>query len=901
MTTIAEQLQEAADKATQASEQGNQWATGPVNTTVPTDSGPVPTIAEFNRAAQARVDASIEAIGWVLAGDFTAGCTVTDRNQYVLVVGGPGYRWDGALPKVVAPGSSPTPIATGAWVLVGDATLRGDLAAPGGAELLGIGGGRSQADKNAEWVSVTDAPYLVKFDNGATDNTAALNAAFQSGKNIWIPDPGEGNFAQVTGTVYYSSKTVIRGPGKYKPVIKASASMPGELDLISPINETYSTFSYLRNVLMFDLCVDANGFNRAKTVGYVGEWGRGIRIGAMYDSLFIRCNAIGGPQHGIDVACWKDNYIGIGHSGVAVGRPFNVILSECDVTDWVYDDGLTTHGCYNILIEKQTCRITDAAKAAHTYVPTQKGIEIDDGSVGMVITEPRMYGNGTQTMAFSVSTHANNPASYDIQWDSPWAEGCQIAFGAWADTSTDVTFDSPGWRCRNVRVRNLVFVKPTYDNVGTIFFSRFLDFQGFVDCRADGVEVRISAEDGSYSAPVSQVNLLSAKRIDINDVKIIGVPGIPLATYTQSRDNGWVRIGVSCADVRIDGFSVDNVGYLNRIVNDAFSASLKSVKRLKCDAIPADGQTKIAVVSAATNVEYRDVSVPAGMESYRIGRLSSSYPAGNYRLNQTGDNDIILGGLEIRSEALASGGQAKPGILFNRQFVSASDPTGTLGKGSIAFRTTAAAEGRFSISAFHEDVNEFRPIIAVRSTNAIKSLIPVQDNAMTFGEAANRPSAIFAVSGTINTCDAREKTSAEAILDVMLDAADDISIGIWKWLDAIAKKGQDSARWHFGPIAQQVRDAFEAHGLDGCEYGLLCYDKWDDEFVDVVECVIGENGESVEIPTGEKRQVQWAGDRWGIRPDQCLWLKMAATERRANRAEERLSAIETRLAALEGK
>lgn len=902
MSTIAEQLQEAADKATQASELAGLWANGPDNTTVPTDSGPVPTIAEFNRAAQARVDASIEAIGWVLAGDFTAGCTVTDRNQYVLVVGGAGYRWDGVLPKVVSPGSSPTPIATGSWVLVGDMSLRGDLAAAGGAELVGIGVGRTQADKNTEWVSVTDAPYSVRFDNGATDHTAALNAAFQSGKNIWIPDPGEGNFAEVTGTVYYDSKTVIRGPGKYKPVIKAASSMPGEQDLLAPINETFGTLSYLRNVIMFDLCVDANGFNRAKTVGYVGEWGRGIRIGAMFDSLFIRCHAIGGPQHGIDVACWKDGYIDIGHAGVAVGRPFNVILSECDTTDWVYDDGLTTHGCYNVLIEKHTSRITDAAKAVHTYTPTQKGIEIDDGSVGIVIAEPRMYGNGTQTMAFSVSTHANEPAAYDIQWDNPWAEGCQIAFGAWADTATDVAFDSAGWRCRNVRVRNLVFVKPTYDDVGTIFLSRFLDFQGFVDSGADGVEVRISAEDGTYSAPVSQVNLFNAKRIDINNVKVLGVPGVPSGTYTQPRDNGWVRIGVGCADVRIDGFHVDNVGYLNRVVNDNFSSSLTSAKRVKCDTIPSDSQTKIGIISSATNVEYQDVSVPAGMEPYRIGRLATSYPTGNYRLNQTGDGDTVIGGLEIRSEALASGGQARPGILFNRQFVSASDPTGTLGKGAIAFRTTAASEGRLSISAFHEDVNEFRPILSVRSTNSIKSLIPVQDNAVSLGEAPNnRYTQVVAVTNTIVTSDEREKTPPSNITDSMLNAADDISIDVWQWLDAIAKKGEDSARWHFGPIAQQVRDAFAKHGLDGCDYGLLCYDKWGDEFVDIMEELAGEDGGTYERPTGERHQIQWAGDRWGIRPDQCLWLLAAASRRRVQQAESRLDDIEQRLSELEAK
>lgn len=118
MSTIADQLKEAADKASKASAQAGLWATGPVGTTVPTDSGNVPTIAEFTRANQERADSAIDALGLVLAGDFMAGCTVTERNQYVLVVGGAGYRWDGVLPKVVAPGSSPTPISAGSWVLV---------------------------------------------------------------------------------------------------------------------------------------------------------------------------------------------------------------------------------------------------------------------------------------------------------------------------------------------------------------------------------------------------------------------------------------------------------------------------------------------------------------------------------------------------------------------------------------------------------------------------------------------------------------------------------------------------------------------------------------------------------------------------------------------------------------
>lgn len=117
MSTIQE-FEAAAAKATQASSQAYTWAKGPINTSVQTDSGLVPTIAEFTRANQVRADNAINAIGWVLAGDFTAGCTVTGRNQYVLEVGGSAYKWDGSLPKTVPPGSAPSPEAAGSWVRI---------------------------------------------------------------------------------------------------------------------------------------------------------------------------------------------------------------------------------------------------------------------------------------------------------------------------------------------------------------------------------------------------------------------------------------------------------------------------------------------------------------------------------------------------------------------------------------------------------------------------------------------------------------------------------------------------------------------------------------------------------------------------------------------------------------
>lgn len=153
---------------------------------------------------------------------------------------------------------------------------------------------------------------------------------------------------------------------------------------------------------------------------------------------------------------------------------------------------------------------------------------------------------------------------------------------------------------------------------------------------------------------------------------------------------------------------------------------------------------------------------------------------------------------------------------------------------------------------------------------------PGNDNATPLGDIVNRWSTVYAGTGSINTSDGREKTKPEAITDAVLDAWGDVSIVVYQWLNSVGEKGGE-ARWHFGAIAQQVRDAFIAHGVDGTKYGLLCYDKWDDQY---------------EIKDGKSELVTPAGDRWGLRPDQCAWLEAAYQRRRSARLEERVSRLE---------
>lgn len=80
--------------------------------------------------------------GFQLAvGSFESGGAITTITEVLLYeANGQAYAWEGALPKVVPPASTPYTtggVANGAWVDRTDVTLRDELAEPGGAGLIG--------------------------------------------------------------------------------------------------------------------------------------------------------------------------------------------------------------------------------------------------------------------------------------------------------------------------------------------------------------------------------------------------------------------------------------------------------------------------------------------------------------------------------------------------------------------------------------------------------------------------------------------------------------------------------------------------------------------------------------------------------------------------------------------
>lgn len=113
----------------------------------------------------------------LVAGSFEEGATVNSETDAVWhIAGGQCYTWEGALPKVVPADSTTTStggVGTGAWVSVGVASLKSELAKPTGAGFSGF-------DKSIEYETGTVGNALKKIINVNPDMYPSLQDAIDA-------------------------------------------------------------------------------------------------------------------------------------------------------------------------------------------------------------------------------------------------------------------------------------------------------------------------------------------------------------------------------------------------------------------------------------------------------------------------------------------------------------------------------------------------------------------------------------------------------------------------------------------------------------------------------------------------------------------------------------------------
>lgn len=149
---------------------------------------------------------------------------------------------------------------------------------------------------------------------------------------------------------------------------------------------------------------------------------------------------------------------------------------------------------------------------------------------------------------------------------------------------------------------------------------------------------------------------------------------------------------------------------------------------------------------------------------------------------------------------------------------------------------TISDAGAVGFGAGVGEWSTFSTNTAILSTAGTQRLVvepgairPASDNSTTSGNGANRWSVVYAATGTINTSDAREKTTVSVMTSDEIEAAKALSkeIGTYQWLASIKEKG-DAARKHVGLTVQRAIEVMESHGLDPMAYGFICHDVLED-------------------------------------------------------------------------
>lgn len=142
---------------------------------------------------------------------------------------------------------------------------------------------------------------------------------------------------------------------------------------------------------------------------------------------------------------------------------------------------------------------------------------------------------------------------------------------------------------------------------------------------------------------------------------------------------------------------------------------------------------------------------------------------------------------------------------------------------------------------------------------------PVSDGVALLGGPSNRWGQIYSSVGTISTSTRELKTEEEDLNEIEKRVAMKCKslIKKFRFKDAVEEKGA-GARIHFGIIAEDVKEAFESEGLIAEEYGIFCFDQWDD-----IPAVFDDEGNEL---SPEKK----AGTRSGIRYDELSMFILSA-------------------------
>lgn len=269
--------------------------------------------------------------GFEMLDSFQKGATVNLRNQAVRDEDtNEFYRWDGALPKSVPAGSNPVStggIGPGAWIGVGDATLRWALQSDtsgNGDELIAVKQPLASAVRRSLHERIADEVNVKDFGargNNTGDDTAAIRAACSELQAAVLAD-GKQRTLIIPDGQYKTSDTIVVYPN-------IRLQCRGHVIFQNATgNKTFPAF-------------ELQGNGRHTVLGIIDNYGAGFVMRG--NTQYVEFNTISNCIDGFIIRADKDwpatrNNLDNRVSGTQIGKCVNAIVFEQNA------DGLVQQG-----------------------------------------------------------------------------------------------------------------------------------------------------------------------------------------------------------------------------------------------------------------------------------------------------------------------------------------------------------------------------------------------------------------------------------------------------------------------------------------------------------------------------------------------------------------------------
>lgn len=397
------------------------------------------TIAGFQHTAEE----AIRNYGYITMDSFEDGATLTLPNQVLRYEAtGEYYRWDGEFPKIVSSGSTPETVGgvgLGAWVSVGDASLRSELADPGGPNLLGFDSSilynpASVGYRLANSIDITDAPYNARPNQ--TDISAAFLAAASTGRPIYFPEPkNPANYYLITGEVAVSSNLTIHGPRSARIVFDGVTAGGNHIHATGRECSIFglTLVSSVRGIICRSEPIDAQGVDLVQAIGTkfsggfysmrVGEGAATFKDWKTKVFKIIDCESVGETANNnghftgfnVDRVRYLNSSVKYGKNTAAFGiaRCRDIVVSGCS------EEGVVD----SVANAEAACQIEDSVAASakifgnnfkhDIWIASSSNVSVSDNSCRRLRVSTGSAYNSDEMVDISFSN--NRAAVVDIQ------------------------------------------------------------------------------------------------------------------------------------------------------------------------------------------------------------------------------------------------------------------------------------------------------------------------------------------------------------------------------------------------------------------------------------------------------------------------------------------------------